>query len=278
MRQATVRPPAPSGHVCWSYDDPAAFDARARRFLIEGFEAGERVWYVAAGQPQSMVEHLWGVGGLTEALQTGAAQIISLGPAYRGGNIVDPAAQAHAYATATRDALADGYTGLRVVADATSLVRSPAQLDAFVRYEHLVDRFMRTQRLTGMCASNRRELGDRAVTELACVHPETNADDVPFRLYACHPHDGCATLAGDLDWSSHELFSTTLECADLRPVDGELVVQAGRLRFIDHRSLLYLEDYTRRRDATAVLRGCRCAGARLVELLGLSRVRVEAAR
>jgi len=42
---------------------------------------------------------------------------------------VDPDAQVRTYAAATGAALAAGFTGLRVVAEATPLVRTPEQLD-----------------------------------------------------------------------------------------------------------------------------------------------------
>jgi anti-anti-sigma regulatory factor len=192
--------------------------------------------------------------------------------------VIDPAVQVRAYATATDEAVAAGYTGLRVVADATSLVRTPAQLDAFARYEHLIDRYMRTRPMSAICGYDRRELGDRTIAELACMHPETNADEVLFRLYACPPGDGSATLTGELDPTTAQLFSTALERADLHPVDGRLTVQASQLRFIDHRSLMLLQDYAQRHGTTAVLHTSRSAAARLVELLDLSRVRVEATR
>jgi anti-anti-sigma regulatory factor len=272
-----TRASAAYDHVCWSYDDPGDFHTRAREFLADGLAAGERVLYVAPDSPASLVERLGDMPGLHDALRREAAQVVPLNATYSDG-VVDPAAQVGVFAVATEEALAAGYTGLRVVADVTSLVRSSAQLDAFARYEYQIDRYMRMQPLSGMCAFDRLELGDRVVATLACMHPETNLADALFRLYACSPADGCVALAGELDASNHELFSAALEWADPRPVDGNVVVQATQLRFIDHRGLMHLQEYARQRDATAILRTSRSAAARLVGLLDLSRVRVEATR
>jgi hypothetical protein len=272
-----IRPSAPYGHVCLAYDDPKVFDAEARDFLGDGLAAGERVWFVVAEQPAEAVQRLTELSGFADALHRGAAQVVPLDGTYSGG-IIDPPAQVAAYAAATEEALATGYTGLRVVADATSLVRTPAQRTAFARYEHLIDRYMRTRPMSAICAYDRRALGDEAIAELACMHPETNADEVPFRLYAGDPGDGAVTLAGELDKFTLDLFAVALEHADLRPVDGELVVQAADLRFVDHRCLTLLRDHARRRGATVVLRTSRSAAARLVELLELTGIRVEAPR
>lgn len=273
-----TRRTAAHAHVCWSYNDQATFDSRAWNFLAEGLTAGARVWYVTAGRPESIIERLSGFRGFQNVYRQGAINIVSVMSTYSDNFVVDPAAQVAAYSAATEAALAAGYTGLRVVAEATPLVRTPAQLEAFTRYEHLIDQYMLARPMSAMCGYDRREVSDQTIAELACMHPETNADEVLFRLYACDPDDGCATLAGELDPSNHELFATALERADLRPVDGELVVRAPHLRFIDHRSLRHLQEYALRRSATAVLRTSGAAAARLVELLDLPGVRVEAAR
>ncbi|MFI7604984.1 MEDS domain-containing protein [Micromonospora sp. NPDC049366] len=269
---------APNGHLCWVYDDPTTFASDARDFLLDGLHAGERLWYVCAGPSEPVLARLSAVPALRDALARGAAEVVPLNGAYRSGAVVDGPAQVHAYAEATDAALAAGYRGLRVVAEATPLVRTPAQLDAFARYEHLVDRYMRARPFAAMCAYDRRELDARTIAELACLHPHTNAAEAPFQLYATGPLGDRAGLAGELDPTGHDLFATALERADLRPVDGRLVLDAPQLRFVDHRTLLLLRDYGRRRAATVALRSANTAAARLATLLGLPGLEVEAAR
>ncbi|WP_446219555.1 MEDS domain-containing protein [Micromonospora sp. IBHARD004] len=269
-------PPA-YGHVCWAYDDPTILDARAAAFLAAGLAVGERVWLAASGAPGSLTCRLDGLPGLGDALRSGAARIVTVDDAYRTDAVVDPEAQVRHYAAATTEALAAGYTGFRVLAEATPLVRTPAQRDAFARYEHLIDRYMRVHPMSAVCAYDRRELGDPAIAELACLHPETNAD-VLFRLHAADPDEGMVALAGELDPSIHRLFATALDRVDPHPVDGRLVVDGAGLRFIDHRSLIHLGEHARRRGAIAVLRTTRSAAARLAELLELPDVRVEVTR
>ena len=98
--------------------------------------------------------------------------------------MVDPDAQVRAYAAATGAALAADFTGLRVVAEATPLVRTPEQLDAFARYEPMIDGYMVTHPFSAMCAYDRRILDESAIAQLACLHTSTNAP-VPFRLHGC---------------------------------------------------------------------------------------------
>ncbi|MEH1098059.1 MEDS domain-containing protein [Micromonospora sp. CPCC 205561] len=262
-------------HVCWTYDDPESLADQAERHLAASLAAGERFWYITPRPGDAVAERLRALPGFAAATRRGAATVVPLVSTYSSDHVIDPAAQVAAYASATAEALADGHTGLRVVAEATELVSTPAKLDVFTRYEHLIDRYMRTSPFSAVCAYHRPTLGERAVAELACMHPSTNVEDLLFRVHAVPPQDGHAAIAGELDMSNHEQFRTALDRADLRPTDDELVLSASDLRFLDHRALTLLADYAHRRGATAVLRTPRSAPARLVDLLSLPGIRVE---
>lgn len=257
------------GHGCWSYDDYHPFDRYAREFLGAGLLAGERVWYVTGRSSGAAADLLRGAGA--------AARILSFDEAYPAGHTVDPAGQVAVYTTVTEQALAEGYTGFRVVADATPLVRTEAQREAFARYEYVIGRYMRNAPMRAVCAYDRRELGDRSVAELACLHERTQATGVTFQL---HPGRTPATavLSGELDMAVEDLFAAALTHTDLRPVRGEVTVEAEELRFIDHRSLLSLQRYAEHREMTAVVRTRLGVAARLAALLDLPHVRVELTR
>ncbi|MFR9780395.1 MEDS domain-containing protein [Micromonospora sp. MS34] len=269
-------PSTAHAHVCLAYDDPAALDARMVSFLAAGLAAGERIALIAPSTPDELTRRLDRLPGRDAALRRGALRLLSVEQMYRADEVVDPLTQVRAYQAATEDALAAGYTGLRVVADATPLVRTPAQRDAFARYEYLIDGYMRDRPMSAICAYDRRELGDPAIAELACLHPQTNAD-VLFRLHAA-TDPGVVTLHGELDPSNHRLFAAALGRADPRPAGGRLVVDATGLRFVDHRNLLHLRNHARRHGATVMLRASRSAVARLVELLDLAEFQVEVVR
>ena len=250
--------PGPShGHVCLAFDSRAGLESQARDFLAAGAAAGERTMFIAATAPAA------------------ALPFVPLAATYHDGEVVDPVAQVAAYAAATEAALAAGHTGLRVVADATPLVRTPAQLEAFARYEYRIDRYMRDHPFSALCAYDRAELGDDVIAQLACMHTESTAA-APFRLHACPPGEGNAALTGELDLSGDDLLTAALRRADL-PATGEVVLQARGLRFADHRSLIRLHDYARDRGTTVVLRGANRAVGRLAALLDLPLLRVEVA-
>lgn len=65
-------------HVCWVYEDPEDFRSRAREFLAEGLGQVQRVWYVALGEVEGLVEDVHDIEGMDRALRDGAAQVVSL--------------------------------------------------------------------------------------------------------------------------------------------------------------------------------------------------------
>ena len=241
-------------------------------FLADGLSLGQRVCYIAAGDGQRLLDDLRGLDELEVGIAAGAVLVQSLDKVYPDGE----RAQVHEYARQTDRALADGFKGLRVAVETTPLVRTPAQLDAFARYEHKVDRFMSEQPFAALCAFDRRELGAEPIAQLACMHPNANAGTTQFRLHASHR--AAASLGGEVDFNTRDLFPLALERADLWPTGGELVIDATDLTFIDHRSLIVLGQYAARRRGVAVLRTANPGPARLLELLDLGYVRVEPPR
>jgi hypothetical protein len=264
-------------HVCWSYDDDAEFRHRAREFLVDGLALGQRVCYIGDDTEDALAADLRAADGMDEALRQGAAAVTPVRDAYRPDAVIEPEAQVATYAAATKQALADGFAGLRVATDVTTMVRRPAQLDAFARYEHLIDDYMTAQPFAALCGYDRAELGLRAVAQLACMHPANNRDIAPFRLYASTDADCSAELAGDLDLLSAELFPLALRRADPDPRGDRVVLDGSKLSFIDHRSLMALDDHAHERGATVVLRTGLSTPAHVIEALDLTGVRLVCA-
>lgn len=111
-------------HMCWVYENPDDLRGGVREFLAEGLALDQRVYYIAPGDLQMLAENLDDLAGFTEALQRGAAELFSLESTYPVGTVIEPDAQIQTYAVATQQALAAGFTGLRVAAEVTSLVRT----------------------------------------------------------------------------------------------------------------------------------------------------------
>ncbi|MFN2479846.1 MAG: MEDS domain-containing protein [Pseudonocardiaceae bacterium] len=269
------------GHLCWAYQDRADFLARAVECILDGVALGQRVEYVGSGVVETLRADLAGLDGIRDVLDDGdvaVSLVADFYPFYGHSHVVDPVAAVAARVAATEEALSAGYTGFRVVADATAVVRTPEQRDAFARYEHLLDRQMTVRPLSALCAYDSSELGGAAVAELACLHPLANAGCGPFQLYAEQGVD--FALTGDIDLSCDELFSTTLRRVvplsfDPQSFEPELVVDGQALTFIDHQRLLVLIAAAQRAGATVVLQNAPGTAARVAEVLKLRGVQVQ---
>jgi anti-anti-sigma regulatory factor len=220
---------SPGDHLCWVFDGVEQVQDAAVAFAGEGLDRRERVFLVGLDDTASLRAALAAIGDVDALLASGALTLASPTQTYSGG--FD--AQADAYGSATRAALASGYTGLRVAADATSLVTTAEDRAAFTAYEHRIDRKMLNLPFTAMCAYDTRVLGG-AVEELTCLHPFTNHHRPGFRLFA---DEGGVALAGEVDGLSADRLSAAVERLG---AEGPLRVDATELTFVDHGGLVAL--------------------------------------
>lgn len=257
-------------HTCRIYGDAEQFRRRAAEFLLDGAAAGHSLRYVGDGFEPLCAAARDGAA-LRELRARGDLTVEEIGDTYGHDDVVDPHAVVAAYDRATRGVLAEGYQGLWVAAEATSRVRTPAQREAFARYEHLVDRYMLDHPFTALCGYDERELGPEAAAELACLHPLASRGATAFHWHAAP--DGAVALRGEIDMTAHAVFAATLSRTLPLYAATTLVVDAAALAFIDHRALLLLDEHAARAGAQVALRAPSPVVERLADLLELGAVR-----
>lgn len=264
------------GHIGCQYRDYGEFLQRAAEFISVGVNLGQRIVYVGDDAPGTLRSGL-AAAGLGSTASTVDVKTVPEHFLFQpGGDVVDAAGMAERYAAAAVGAVADGYSGLRVVIDVTPVARTPAQQEAQAALEFLGDRRISTLPIAAMCGFDVTELGD-AAAGLLCLHPTADDGAVPFQLYTEPSRHNAVALAGDLDAAGEELFTTTL--GRILPLlsTGTVHIDARELEFVAPRQLCLLDRYCARLDRTVVLRSERDIIRRMVGLLGLSNVRIEAA-
>lgn len=153
--------PGMSGHCGWAFRGLCQFEARAARFLADGFERGERLLFVA-DDPNPGRWPAW-------LLRGRSLEILSSTEAYGPDLVVDAARQRARLAGALAQALHDGYSGMCVIADNTALVASSERLAAWLCWEAVADAFMDAHPVTGLCAFDATRLD--AVTLASALAP-----------------------------------------------------------------------------------------------------------
>lgn len=232
-------------HGCIVFSDLGAFEEAGEAFLREGAARGERVLYLDRAESRRRY----------------------------GAGTLEPREQVAVWRAALRDALNDGSTGLRVVADLTDLVPDdPAALAALARYEHLVDRFMATTRgISGRCGYDATAIDPAVLTALAALHGESDRNPSPVHLTATDRAD-LVRLAGELDGLRLEASLPLLVGAVVVDAGRTLRVDAADLAYVDHRSLRQLDDLLGDVGLEMQIVASRPLVHRLVELAGTRRV------
>lgn len=139
--------PEPTSHIGWAFTGASEFESRASTFLAEGLARQERLIYVA---DDPNVEQ-WP----EESVKRGDLLIRSTSEIYGPQRVVNASSQRATFEDALSDALHSGYTGLRVVADNTSLIDGPVRLAAWMRWESEAERFITENPVVGLCAFDR---------------------------------------------------------------------------------------------------------------------------
>jgi anti-anti-sigma regulatory factor len=229
-RVVEVPEPGPADHVCWAYDDARELDAAAADFLEGGLARGERLLVVGDGMIETLDRNTLPFGGTAALLDTGALQILGVGAAYVGGARFSPEQQLAFYEDATRKALDDGFTGLRVVAEISALAADPESRADLVRWEHLADDLVaRGSGFTAMCAY-RADLDGEALADVAAVHPLVHGPEgvPPFQVFLDAER---LVLTGSVDTFTAPRLARVL--ADSPAARPSTVLDLGRLEFLD---------------------------------------------
>lgn len=194
----------PHDHIGWVFSGSGQFASLATPFLTEGASRGELLMYVSDDPELGDLKRIAG------SLAPGALQVTTVADVYGHDGIVDAEAQRAVFAGALETALADGYSGIRVAADNTPLVRDPRRLEAWIRWELVADRFMSENAVTGLCAFDRQRVDVDTLRHLATLHPLASAEE-PRPQFLLFSDGDMLCLEGEVDSFAIEQLLLALE-------------------------------------------------------------------
>ena len=258
-----------NGHACWSYDDLAGdFVQAAVAFLDEGIELGQALMFVGGPGAEEIVRS---VEPLSSMVADGTLAIAPFEAVYPGGKRMPDIEQWAAYAQATEHARQGGFTGLRVLAEVTSLASPDGAWPGQARWESYADRLMADSTLAALCCFERSAVSSEGLGAIASAHPvvDSRLDElVPFRLYG--RSDGLA-LTGEVDAFSSHTLRHLLRAGNGSRVDR--VLDLDGLTFIEHTGVYALHEYAqlvRAQGLDLTIRGGPSSLRRLADLLGVT--------
>jgi anti-anti-sigma factor len=261
-------------HVCWVYDADDDFDEVVRRFLAGGLERGERLLCVGDRVIQGLRGDSAELGDVDALIADGTLETLRLTDAYDADAGLVPEAQLAYYDAATRRALADGYRGLRVVAELSAIAADPVRRPELVRWEHLADGYIASgSGFTAMCAYS-SELTRAVWDELASVHPQvrTPGGAPPFQVFFAGDGGG-TVVAGSIDTYSAERLARVLASSPAHR--APVVLDLARVEFMDVAACRVLARWARDLQARSLpvqVTGASALVRRLWQLLSLDTV------
>lgn len=174
----------PHDHTVWFGDGADDLYAMAREAFVEGVRRNEKLLFVASAPDASKLHGI----GVERLLDDGQLEVLEITAVYGGGTDFSASAQLATFQHVLADALADGYSGIRVVADNTSLAQGDdASFQRWLAWEQLTDHFQAESMVTGICFFDSSALSAERLADVAALHPvraEADAVQPPFSLFA----------------------------------------------------------------------------------------------
>ncbi len=261
-----------SDHICWVFgEDDAGFDRAVRRFLAGGVDRGERLLCVGERVIATTALDADGFADAAALIAGGALRTLTTAQAYGSAGAFVPGAQRAWYEDATREAIADGYTGLRVVADVSPLASDPVNRSLLLEWEQLADGYIAEGGgFTAMCAYS-DTLTEDVLTDAASAHPLADASVVPpFRVFFDGGH---VVLSGSVDTFGADRLARMLASS---PVAGPgAVLDLALVDFVDVAASRVIARWAQGLAARAVpveLRGASPLLRRMWQVLDLTRL------
>jgi anti-anti-sigma regulatory factor len=263
----TVTGRSPGDHVCWPFHGIDEYVDSARQYVAEGLDRRELVAYIEV-TPESLKHAI-----VADVAQVGRPAT-DRRPVLHDLTLLSlrtsPASAPAQFDRMTRAAVAQGYTGLRLLTDVNKLVGRPEGRREWIRSEHLIDRYAVDHPLTVLCGYDIDDLGEDVVAEAARVHPLVRGALSPFLVRATDA--GGLALIGDVDiTSADDLYHALTLIGPELP--ARVALDVSELEFIDHSGLLALDRAARSLGVTMTLVDAEPLTQWLVDTLGLRNVR-----
>ena len=233
---ATLGVVPPGSHVCWIVGDP-------RRYV----EDASRVLQQARGGNEKPV--VFGPEGSADLAALAPHADFAADPrtAFLGGGSLDPEVMFAMFEEQSTRARAEGYRGLRLVADMDWLLPAAPTTDELVAFELFLDRHRQRLGATIVCAYREASFDTDVLAGVRCVHPVGAGSEAPAQFRLVAGDAGTWRLAGEVDIAVAADFRRALSAA----VDtGVCVLDASAVDFIDLAGLRHIAEAARSPEVT----------------------------
>ena len=169
-------------HVCSIYENVGEQLAVVVPFIMDGLARGERCVYITDDRTIDEVAQALATAGLdvVHERQRGALRLLTRHDTYfRAGEFI-PQAMIDFIRDAETEALADGYTGLRLTGETTWMLLPEPGADRLIEYEALLSYLPTNSKSVLLCQYNHSRLDAPCIYDAFRTHPLTILGDRVF--------------------------------------------------------------------------------------------------
>ncbi|HVE99246.1 MAG TPA: MEDS domain-containing protein [Mycobacteriales bacterium] len=238
-------------HASWGYSTDEEHAEVLHAFLAAGLSGDERVLYFGdAVEVRNVLVGLSVDVDTAMLLRTGKLVVGDAEEAYLRDGVFDPGTCVDGFREVAAQAVFDGYAGIRVAGENTSIIDLPGVRESWYDYEIRVELLTASAPILGLCCFDRRRCDDRVLALLGSVHRAVvdvagSAPRLAFTLRG-RP-DGRLALAGEVDSFTAPQLKEVLT-GPTQHLD-DLVIDVSELDFIDSAGVRLLERLAQGRGA-----------------------------
>lgn len=238
-------------HICPIYENAAEQMAVAIPFLKEGLVRGERCLYIADDHSAEQASQALEAAAVDVAHEQarGALSFLTKRETYlKSGDEFDPQAMIDFLRQAEGQAIADGYSGLRVLGEMTWALGPQITGHRLIEYEALLNRFLENSRTLVLCQYHRPRFDPAVIHDILRTHPATILGvhvcpnpyyEPPELLLSSHPETSAEFKAKRVGWwiaqlararaheQERELAQQKLKQSERRLAEAQQVAHIG---------------------------------------------------
>jgi hypothetical protein len=227
----------PHDHTAWFGEGRAELYAMASEALAEGLLRNEKLMFVGEDPDVSML-----IGfGAEQLIEDGQLEVVDISAVYGGGTDFSASDQLATFQQVLDAALAAGYSGIRVVADNTSLAQGDDESFArWLAWEQLTDHFQADSMVTGICFFDRTALSAERLADIAALHPVRRADEHDGPAFTLFVDRDAVLLIGALGANASDQLRRLLTAIDFKQ---KAVIDLSAAHLLDNEALLALVEF-----------------------------------
>lgn len=163
----------PGHHLCCIYSTEEEHREVVTRFILDGFENNEKIFYVVDSHEAGDIRHYLRDEDIdpSDYEKSGQLTIMTRKDAYMKGGVFDPDAMIRLLESETDKAIKEGYFALRITGEMTWALRGLPGSERLIEYESKLNHFFPNNKCLAICQYDRKRFDPQILLDVLRTHP-----------------------------------------------------------------------------------------------------------